>query len=234
MIFVGDGSWRAVGNEFLRYFRDLGGLRPEESVLDAGCGIGRMAAPLTRFLRPEGRYEGFDIVPDGIDWCAAHITPRFPNFRFTHVPVYNKHYNPAGTVRAASFVFPYADKSFDFAFLTSVFTHMLPGDLENYVQQLSRVLRPGGRCLATFFLINEEARRGIAEERASFHFVRQADGHSIADPADPEAAVAYDEAAVRSLLQRHELWVQDPVHFGSWSGRIPHVSFQDILVAVKR
>jgi hypothetical protein len=38
MIFVGDGDFRAIGKEFLLYFKDLGELKPNENVLDVGCG----------------------------------------------------------------------------------------------------------------------------------------------------------------------------------------------------
>src|SRR5687768_5417535 len=55
------GAW-AVGERYLGYFRDLCGLRPEETVLDVGCGVGRMAVPLAGYLSPPGRYEGFDII----------------------------------------------------------------------------------------------------------------------------------------------------------------------------
>jgi len=45
-----------------------------------------------------------------------------------------------GTVAASEFVFPFADASFDFVSLASVFTHMLPVDLEHYAGQIARVL----------------------------------------------------------------------------------------------
>src|SRR5205085_6486747 len=51
------GEFRATGAEFLRYFIELGGLRPTEHVLDVGCGVGRMAVPLTGYLDAGGRYE---------------------------------------------------------------------------------------------------------------------------------------------------------------------------------
>ena len=41
----------------------------------------------------------------------------------------------------------------DVAFLTSVFTHMLPEDVEHYLDELARVLKPGGRTLITWFLL---------------------------------------------------------------------------------
>ena len=54
---------RARGELFLRQFIDLANLAPEEAVLEPGCGTGRMAEPLTRYLT--GTYEGFDVVRDG-------------------------------------------------------------------------------------------------------------------------------------------------------------------------
>src|SRR5688572_13819673 len=67
--FVGGGNFEGIGKGFLHYFTELGGLQPEEKVLDVGCGIGRMAIPLTGYLSKTSEYHGFDIVKAGITWC---------------------------------------------------------------------------------------------------------------------------------------------------------------------
>jgi SAM-dependent methyltransferase len=227
-------AYRENGREFLAHFRSIGGLKPHEDVLDVGSGIGRKAMPLTGFLKPSARYEGFDINPVGVDWCARTITPRFPNFRFQLADVYNAHYNPGGGSKASEYVFPFDDGSFDFVFLGSVFTHLVPEDLENYVGQISRVLRPGGRMLATFFLLDDVTERYTRDGRAFYDFRFERPGHRVVDPGDPEYAVAYTTGDMLSIVRRHGLEVDDDtVYLGSWSGREYGLSFQDIVVATK-
>src|SRR5262249_40097600 len=103
---VGSGDFRAIGREFLRHLIQLADLRPWQAILDVGCGVGRMAAPLTGYLNCSGCYHGFDIVPEAIAWCRKQITPRFPNFHFQLADVYNPLYHPAGRCRAEDFSFP--------------------------------------------------------------------------------------------------------------------------------
>ena len=234
MIFVGDGSWRAVGNEFLRHFTTLGHLSPDHHVLDVGSGIGRMAAPLTRYLNKQGSYTGFDIVRSGVDWCQKNITPRFPNFTFIHSDVVNKHYNASGTVKASEYIFPFSGGRFDFVFLTSVFTHMFPSDLENYLDEIARVMKPGGRCLITFFLMNEESMRDMEKGTSTMLFTKHSPDYYTTDPEDPEAAIGFDESYVRAIFSARTLELDEPIGYGSWCGRKKHVSFQDIVVATKQ
>lgn len=234
MIFVGGGDFKAIGNEFLRYFIDLGGLKPDEKVLDVGCGIGRMAVPLTGYLKDGGSYEGLDIAADGIRWCRKNITTRFPNFLFQLTDIFNKSYNPAGKYKAAEYRFPYQDETFDFIFLTSVFTHILRLDMENYVSEINRVLKKGGRCLITFFLLNEESSRLIELKQSSIDFRYCLDGCWVKDKDLPEDAVAYDEKYTRQLYKTNDLEISEPIHYGSWCGREKFLSYQDIITAVKR
>lgn len=130
------GSFADVGNTFLRYFIELGGLQPSDKVLDVGCGVGRMAVPLTRYLANPGSYEGFDIDAKEIEWCTRHITSRYPNFRFRTADIQSRRYNPKGAYTAAEYKFPFPDGSFDFLFMTSVFTHILQPGMETISRKL--------------------------------------------------------------------------------------------------
>jgi SAM-dependent methyltransferase len=238
-MFIGGGrrDFRALGDHWLGTLVRVSQLEPRERVLDVGCGVGRMAVALTAFLSSEGRYDGFDIVPEGIEWCQRTITPRFPNFRFEHADIYNKEYNSSGKVRAADYVFPYPDKTFDFAFLTSVFTHMLPDDVRHYLRELHRVIRPGGRCAITWFILDDEARRRVdAGSAGPLRNFRHHRGDCwVVNPATPEAAVAYEETTLRALYAEAGLAIREPLLFGSWSGsrRGENEHGQDIVVATR-
>ncbi len=227
--FVGGGDFATVGERFLQHFQRLAKLQPDEDVLDVGCGVGRIALALTTYLKPPGKYSGFDIVPEGIRWCQRHITPQFPHFQFQHADIHNAAYNPRGTARAESFAFPYGDASFDFVFLASVFTHMLPGGMRRYLQEVRRVLRPDGKCLATFFVLNSESRRLMAGTGSQFHFGHDLGGCFTVSPNRPEAAIAYEEDRLRVQILEAGLNL-NAFYPGGWCGRERAMDGQDIVL----
>lgn len=222
----------SAAQEFLGYFVQRVGLEPTDSVLDVGCGMGRMAYPLAYYLAPTARYEGFDIVKGLIEWAQKTIPPRFPHFNFRQVDIYNKMYNPEGTLQAAEFPFPYENESFDFVFLTSVFTHVPANEVRHYLEEIHRVLKPGGRCLCTVLLHNEESARLIAAGKSRENLVFDL-GEYLATELDvPEKFTGFRE---------HELekWIGDrgfkllTKYYGSWCGRSNYTSYQDMLILQK-
>jgi SAM-dependent methyltransferase len=227
---AGVDSFIATGENFLNIFRNHGRLQPSDRVLDVGCGCGRMARPLTGYLKT-GSYEGFDIIPELVAWCQENITPRHPQFRFTRVDVANAFYYGKGAGRSTQFRFPYEDGAFDFTILASVFTHMLMDDFSQYAAEVARTLRPGGTVLMTFFLLNPESRRKLEtpSSRLRFRYIRGR-GLRVEDGTRPEGAVAYPEHAVRSILRARGLEVQQ-ILFGAWHGMEGAVSWQDIVIA---
>jgi SAM-dependent methyltransferase len=231
---VGDvpEGFTRTGQEYLRHLIELCDLRRDERLLDVGCGAGRTALALADYLGPDATYEGFDVVPAAVEWCREQITPAHPNFRFRRVAVSNTTYNPGGEVPASEFTFPYDDASFSIGCAISVFTHMLPDGLERYLREIARCLKPGGRCLLTFFLLDSETRRLIAEDRAELDFRNEMGSYSVNWEHEPEAAVAYPAELVRDLLPRTGLEI-DQVHPGAWSGRDGCAAYQDLVVATR-
>jgi len=231
MNFVGDGDFVATGEEFYRHFVEFGGLRPQHRVLDLGCGMGRMARPLAGYLNT-GSYEGLDIVPAGIRWCQEAYSQIHRNFHFQLADVHNRWYNPHGRFQAEEYRFPFAEQEFDFVFLTSVFTHMLPLGVERYLSEIFRTLRPDGKGLITFFLLNDEAKELIRNGLSSRDFKFPLGACQVQDPRIPEDAVAYEEKYVTTLLAETGFVVEN-VQYGSWCGRTRHLSYQDIIIIKK-
>jgi SAM-dependent methyltransferase len=238
MIFDGAASQEEfinIGEGFTHYFL-LGHarLKPDEKVLDVGCGIGQKARVLTRYLSEKGRYEGIDIVAKGIEWCIEHYK-KFPNFHFRHADISSTHYNPNGKYQASEYKFPYEDGAFDLVFLSSVFTHMLPRDMQNYFSEIARVLKRGGRCVITYFLLNPESTKridaGLNTIKVPFTYVSEA--CRIASKETPETTVAHDEQVVRGLYEQNGLSVTE-ITYGYWCGRSELVgALQDAIIAVK-
>jgi SAM-dependent methyltransferase len=185
------------------------------------------------YLTAEGSYEGIDIVPKGVEWCKKQYTPRFPNFRFQLIDVYNHLYNPGGKYSAKDYKFPFPEAEFDFVVLNSVFTHMLAEDVENYLSEVTRVLKPGGRCLISFFLINDESSQLIAEGQSSLSLTHDFGPARAISREMPEDAVGFGESYVWDLYRRLGLDIQQPVQYGSWCGRKEYLSYQDLIVATK-
>jgi SAM-dependent methyltransferase len=209
-------------------------LPPAAAVLDLGCGNGAVARALTRFLSPPGRYEGIDVNQSTILWLRDRYKS-FPNFRFTHANVYNKLYNAGGQLGASDYRFPFPDSIFDLVLLKSVFTHMLPADVHMYLREVSRVLRPGGRAVITYFLLNEESRQFIQRGQGAhaFRYEYASDPLClVVDPELPESVVAHDERRVRQYCAEVGCSVLD-IAFGNWCGRSSLLGHQDLVIAVK-
>lgn len=229
LIYTGSGDFRRQGVAIANDLIDLAGLQHNHRILDVGSGIGRTARPLVTYLGPAGSYEGFDVVKTGVRWCQKHISSRFPNFHFRYIPLNNDLYRHSGD-DAAQFQFPYPSNSFNIAAVVSVFTHMLPEEVDNYLKELQRVLRMGGKVYATFFILNESSLAAMSRQ-SHFTFPYDYGHYRLMDRKVKAANVAYREDYLLPLLKERGFKI---LHYlpGYWSGR-PRPeshSFQDVLV----
>jgi SAM-dependent methyltransferase len=231
---VSPKNFKEVGLSLMEQMIDLAQLRPEDKVLEVGCGIGRAALPLTKYLKNKGCYEGFDIIPEAILWCQKNITPKYPEFHFQLADIYNHAYNPKGKFKASEYRFPFLNDSFNFIFLTSVFTHLLPQDLENYFSEVTRVSKRGGRSFITYFLLDEESSERTKDKKSTFNFKHRFDGFSTAYPEKPECAVAYEKSFIENLYGKNGWEILEPIHPGSWCGRENVRCGQDTIIAIKK
>jgi SAM-dependent methyltransferase len=231
-------EWLRWGEEWAVLLRVYAGVGRDSALLEIGCGLGRIAFSL-RYYLDQGRYDGFEIVQPKIEFLQRQFEPTHPNFRFTWANVRNTHYNPGGAYAAASYRFPYADERFDVVFAASVFTHMTPENTANYLREASRVLRPGGACLFSFFLLDHyrpREQRPIGFNNAAFdleHPWGENDGFAVADPDNPERMTGYRLSYLRELAEGAGLRIPSPPLPGYWSGAPRYIGAQDLVVLVK-
>lgn len=233
-IYIGSGDFMAQGQHHLALLRHYLDLLPEAAVLDVGSGIGRSAAALADYLRPPGRYEGFDVVEKGVHWCQRTIGRDHPHFRFTYVPLHNDLYTAQGQA-ATDFRFPYEEAQFDAVFLFSVFTHMVPTEIGHYLHEIARVLKPGGQCLATFFTYTEADLDWLADPARRFRFPVAHSGYRLMDAQVQSANVALAQDYLDQLIAEAGLHRQLLLP-GYWRDAVPKaplIDFQDLVVLAK-
>jgi SAM-dependent methyltransferase len=194
------------------------GLKPEHRVLDIGSGPGNLALGLLDYLH--GGYDGVEIHAESVAWCQRAITARDPRFRFHLADLSNIAYNPHGRTPASAYRFPFENETFDVVFLGSVFTHLMPEDVRQYVREIARMLKRDGFCVASYFLLNDETRAGVDGGRSFLSFdVQHPSGVCrLHDAALPEAAVAFEESFVRQVHDAAGLRMRDIRRGGWWAG----------------
>lgn len=170
------------------------------SYLDFGCGCGRTARRLAQqHPRPE-RYLGLDLHAGMVRWCQENLEPSVEGFRFVHHDVFNPGLNP-DRLKPWAAPFPVSDGSVSLVEATSVFTHLIEGQAEFYLDEIARVLTPDGVLQATFFLF----------DRRAFPFLQPTQNALYVNPLDPTNAVILDRAWLLSGLQARGLALVDVI-----------------------
>ena len=123
------------------------GLDRNSSLLDWGCGAGRLAVGVKQALGHVRDYHGVDVQPTLVEWAQTNLTDR--HTRFSLVDQRNERYNPDGE---ATFAIPAEDGTVDVLYAYSVFSHMLEADVAGYSATIARILAPGGRAVMTAFV----------------------------------------------------------------------------------
>jgi SAM-dependent methyltransferase len=185
-----------------------------ESVLDFGCGCGRLARQMMQQNPRPRRYMGIDLHQGMIDWCRENLSPHAPAFLFQHHNVLHPHRNPGGS--ADHLPFPAADRDVSLFIAHSVFTHLLEPDAEFYIRELARVLRPDGVAMTTWFLF----------DKGDFPMMQEFQNALFINAIDPTNAVIYDKDWLLARLDGAGLLVTavtpPSIRGFQWSLRIEH------------
>lgn len=197
------------GTLLAEHLKEYAHIKSDSRILEIGCGCGRTAYALSRFL-DDGKYVGMDIERKSIASCQKNPLFRRKSFRFDYLDVQNDEYNPEGAYSASSYRFPYDDNAFDAIFLVSVFTHMLTDDVKNYIAEISRMLKPGGICMITTFLMDK------GRETNGLSFPYKEKDHYFYNQALPEIAIGYLSEFYARQFAFHGLKQKHDILWGNW------------------
>lgn len=163
------------------------------SVLDFGCGCGRIARQLIQQRARPDRYVGIDLHPGMTRWCSQNLAPVAPGFDFLHHDVGNRGFNPGDKPSVAPF--PAGDDEFTLVIAHSVFTHLVQEQAVHYLREVARVLRPDGVFYATWFFFDKRLYPMMQEFQNALYI-----NHS-----DPTNAVIFDREWVRARVRENGL-----------------------------
>lgn len=160
--------WTGVvdADSFMSLYEAHAGANTKPRILDFGCGCGRM----TRFfgLDETVSISGTDINPQLADWCAANLD------------------NVSTRTNGVAPPLDYADNSFDLVYSLSIFTHLPERNALAWLQEIYRVLAPGGvAILSTHGYPALKTITGSEQHQAMFKLT-SAESSKIADRLEAE------------------------------------------------
>ncbi len=100
-------------------------------ILDWGCGPGRIIRHLPDFLDDKSKVFGTDYNAASIDWCKTNL----PDIDFN--------------LNGLEAELPYDNNFFDYIYGISIFTHLSEKMHFEWIEELYRVLKPGGILMLT-------------------------------------------------------------------------------------
>lgn len=152
---IGEGDFDSAGRTELAILK-LEGLRADHSLLDFGCGVGRLAVHAIPYLS-SGRYLGLDIAPTMIRGARELARERFPQ-----VPPQRYRFE----VNDGEQVSRWGD-DFDMICAYSVFTHMESEDTYRYMVELVKMLRRGGKLVCSVLPLETDLARQVFLKEAA-------------------------------------------------------------------
>jgi SAM-dependent methyltransferase len=133
------GMWDLIG-PMQRDFLVAHGLKPDQTVLDIGCGSLRGGLPITTYLNPGGYY-GIDVSQALIE--AGYSGEILASGLEARLPRHHLHVTD-------DFEIPF-NRTFDFALSVSLFTHLTLDYLTRCLVRLAPHMDEGGQFFATVF-----------------------------------------------------------------------------------
>src|SRR5260221_6045117 len=125
--YTDEEKFHEDAEDTLNILRETVGIRPEDTFLEIGCGVGRVGRVLSPFVQ---QWIGCDVSANMLHLAGRRLIG-LHNTRLQEISGYDLR--------------PIADASVDVVYSTVVFMHLDEWDRYAYMLEAMRVLKPGGR-----------------------------------------------------------------------------------------
>lgn len=130
-------QWNVMAEAQLKILLDKG-LKPEHTLLDFGCGMGRLAVNAIQYLN-DGNYAGIDADERYMNICTDLVKPIEKSCQL----LLNR-----------EFAFEKFNMTFNYGMAQSVFTHLSDDQVRRCVAQLCKVMAKGGCFVFSYIETN--------------------------------------------------------------------------------
>lgn len=212
------------------------------AILDVGCGTGLLSIASSPFVQDGGKYVGIDVMKKDVEFCKSHYPPA--HHEFIHFDINNPFYAPSQA--SEKIPWPLENDRFDLVSALSVWTHLNEEDSLFYLQEVHRVLKPEGKAIITFFILDEIYQQSLEKrmnETGRFHGTEQTRWIFDKPAYDskewfcpewvkiPENAIGITDHGFKEMTSKSGLTVKE--HYqGNWK-EISGLYFQDVIVLEK-
>jgi SAM-dependent methyltransferase len=197
-IFRNQAWYINAAKDFWFFVMSRGWVDMDSTIVDIGCGCGKFAHHLRDYefngSAFQGKYIGIDIDQEMLDWCGHHFDhERFEFYQSTHA---SKVYNENGN--GSLYTLPMPPDTVNFVFSSSLFTHLLEREVNNYMSESFRVLVPGGIMAMNCFLMDYPP-----PTMGGRHTFQHRIGEAFVESLKlPEAAVAFNSSFLLDLAAK--------------------------------
>lgn len=166
------------------------GVKPEDYILEIGCGFGRVGAELAPRC---ARWVGCDVSPHMVAYARERLSV-FDNVEVKEISGFDLQ--------------PVPDESVDVVYCTVVFMHLDEWDRYKYVLEARRVLRPGGRVYIDNFSLCSEGGWKVFEHHREIP-PHERPPHMSKSSTPQELETYLKRAGFRDIeLEEDERWVR--------------------------